>query len=265
MTQNTSSAVMSQRIEPSGSLDDFPTPPWAGRALLEHVISPARKAVSAAPLFAHQEVLEPAVNRGFLAAGLADYFKTVEGCDIQHYPLNERCPRWTEALADGRGVQRDEEEDFLQGGLFGLNPLSFSPHWIITNPPFNRAEEFAFRCAELEPSDGFAFLLRTSFLEGQGRFADLFSIMRPSMIGQFSERVIMAKGRMLDPARKYADPQTGKLKRPSTATAYAWIVWERRRGFEGVASYNARSTRFEWIPPCRVALERPGAYPEVAA
>ena len=36
--QNTSHAVMAQRVEAKDSLDDFPTPPWATRALIEHVI-----------------------------------------------------------------------------------------------------------------------------------------------------------------------------------------------------------------------------------
>ena len=36
--QNRSHAVMAQRVEGKGSPDDFPTPPWATRALLEHVI-----------------------------------------------------------------------------------------------------------------------------------------------------------------------------------------------------------------------------------
>lgn len=31
MSQNTSHAVMQQRHEAHDSLDDFPTPPWAGR------------------------------------------------------------------------------------------------------------------------------------------------------------------------------------------------------------------------------------------
>ena len=35
--QNTSHAVMAQRIEPKDSADDFPTPPRATRALVEHV------------------------------------------------------------------------------------------------------------------------------------------------------------------------------------------------------------------------------------
>ena len=36
--QNRSHAVMAQRTEAKDSKDDFPTPPWATRALLEHVL-----------------------------------------------------------------------------------------------------------------------------------------------------------------------------------------------------------------------------------
>ena len=38
MVQNLSHAVMAQRHEAKDSLDDFPTPPWATRALLERVL-----------------------------------------------------------------------------------------------------------------------------------------------------------------------------------------------------------------------------------
>jgi hypothetical protein len=36
--QNRSHAVMAQRIEAADSPDDFPTPPWATRGLMEHVV-----------------------------------------------------------------------------------------------------------------------------------------------------------------------------------------------------------------------------------
>lgn len=39
MAQNRSHAVMAQRIEAPDSRDDFPTPPWATRALLAHVLA----------------------------------------------------------------------------------------------------------------------------------------------------------------------------------------------------------------------------------
>ena len=38
--QNKTHAVMSQRHEDQDSLDYFPTPPWATRALFEHILKP---------------------------------------------------------------------------------------------------------------------------------------------------------------------------------------------------------------------------------
>ena len=42
---NRTSAVMQSRREPHDSLDDFPTPPWGTRALLERLewIAPCRR------------------------------------------------------------------------------------------------------------------------------------------------------------------------------------------------------------------------------
>jgi hypothetical protein len=65
MGQNTSHAVMAQRVESKDSLDDFPTPPWATRALIEHIISP--KAVQ------DLTCLEPACNRGFMSTPHTTY------------------------------------------------------------------------------------------------------------------------------------------------------------------------------------------------
>ena len=65
--QNTSHAVMAQRAELKNSLDDFPTPPWATRALVEHVI------VSKNSL-REMTCLEPACGRGHMSVALAPYF-----------------------------------------------------------------------------------------------------------------------------------------------------------------------------------------------
>ena len=39
MMKYQSYAVTAQRIEPKDSPDDFPTPPWATRALIEYVLN----------------------------------------------------------------------------------------------------------------------------------------------------------------------------------------------------------------------------------
>ena len=72
-------------------------------------------------------------------------------------------------------------------------------------------------------------IVRTSFLEGVGRYENLYSKRPPNIVAQFSERVPMVKGRLT---------ATG-----STATSYCWLVW-----LTGVTG-----TKLVWIPPCRKA------------
>ena len=182
MAQNTSYAVMQQRHEAHDSLDDFPTPPWAGRALCEHVLKPLgcfHQAMS---------VWEPACNRGYLARGLSDYFRSVFVSDIFDYGIGARVC------------------DFLFEGMSPGGPVDL----VITNPPFRLAHAFIDHARDVAEA-GAAMLVRTSFLEGVNRYESLFSSRPPTVIAQFAERVPMVKGR--------CDPEA------STATSYCWIVW----------------------------------------
>lgn len=201
--QNTSHAVMSQRVEAADSPDDFPTPPWATRALLEHVISKSD--------LRSQTCLEPAAGRGYMARPLSEYFASVDAAD---------------AYAYGYAPIRD----FLQ------YPYEAGSHdWVITNPPFRLAEEFVQR-ALVVARIGVAILARTVFLESVGRYEGIFKRHPPTKFAQFTERVPMVKGRLDAKA--------------STATGYAWFVWEK----------PASNPQLMWVPPCRRALERPGDY-----
>lgn len=204
MAQNKSYAVMQQRVEPHDSLDDFPTPPWAARALCEYLIEDNIEC---------QTVYEPACNRGFLLKGLNDYFGASISSDIHDY---------------GMGY---DVRDFLFPGEF---PLC---EWIITNPPFRLAEQFIEQGLKIA-TRGVAVIVRSAFLEGIGRYERLFKERPPHVIGQFVERVPMAKGRC--------------LASTVTATAYCWIIWK--------TDDIAPITRMEWIPPCRKRLERDGDY-----
>lgn len=200
---------MQQRSEPHDSLDDFPTPPWATRALCERIIP--KGCGWTAP-----SVREPAANRGHMVRPLREFFKIVDASDVHDY---------------GAGFP---VRDFLFGPAEDFAPVD----WTITNPPFRLAEQFIAR--GLETSDhGVAMLVRSAFLEGIGRFERLFSVTPPTEILQFSERVVMHKGRLAPEG--------------STATAYAWVVWRQPHIGEGTA--------FHWIPPCRRELEREDDYP----
>ena len=90
--QNRSSAVMQQRSEPHDSLDDFPTPPWATRALCEYI------ARYSARRLGDLSCREPAANRGHMVKPLFEYFGHVMASDVHDYgagyilhDLNEDC------------------------------------------------------------------------------------------------------------------------------------------------------------------------------
>jgi hypothetical protein len=154
---------MAQRFEPLDSPDDFPTPPWATRALCEHVLK--------GKTLANLTCLEPATGRGYMSETLKEYFLSVESSDAYPY---------------GYG----EVRDFL---TYPFEALSHD--WVITNPPFRLAEEFVDR-ALVVARRGVAILARTVFLESVGRFEGIFRDRPPSMFAQFSERVPMIKGRI---------------------------------------------------------------------
>ncbi|WP_347271654.1 hypothetical protein [Rhizorhabdus histidinilytica] len=210
MSQNRSSAVMQQRHEAHDSLDDFPTPPWATRALLEFI---DRRGIDVSGMTCR----EPAANRGHMVAPLREAFAHVEAADVHDY---------------GAGFA---VEDYLFPGTD-----AFPVDWTITNPPFRLAEQFIERACATS-TVGVAMIVRAAFLESIGRYETLFSKNPPSFVLQFSERVVMHKGRLAPEG--------------STATAYAWLVW-----IDGEAD-----TRLRWIAPCRKRLERDGDYAPVAA
>jgi hypothetical protein len=210
MSQNTSTAVMQRRIEPHDSLDYYPTPAWATRALCEYVSIVEGGSVK------HLRAWEPACGEGHMARPLAEYFETVFASDVHGHGYGQTL-------------------DFLwpyEGPEW---------NWIITNPPFRLADQFAHTAID-RATHGVALLVRSAFLEGMERYRTLFSVRKPSAILQFTERVPMVKGRVDESA--------------SSATAYSWIVWRCRPHKPAPDNVPA----MVWIPPCRKRLEREGDY-----
>lgn len=163
MSQNTSSAVMQQRSEPHDSLDDFPTPPWATRALLAEL----EKRDMIHPT---QSAREPCANRGFMVRPLEEYFCAVDALDICDY---------------GAGYRQD---DYLFGG--DLTEVD----WTFMNPPFRLAQQFIEK-AKRESKSGVAALVRSAFIEGVDRYNTLYAPDPPDYQFQYAERVPMVKGR----------------------------------------------------------------------
>lgn len=181
----TSRAVVERRHSSLASLDYFPTPPWATRALVEKL-----SGVLSAP----HTVWEPAAGGGHMAEVLRET-NEVFASDVHDYGIGHAIGSF---VGSGADVAR--------------SPWARPVDWIITNPPFKLAGDFIHRAVH-EARVGCAMLVRTSFLEGAERHRTLYaaSILRPRWVFQFSGRVPMTEGRW-DPNAK-------------TATAYAWLVW----------------------------------------
>lgn len=204
MTQNTSTAVMQRRVEAHDSLDDFPTPPWATRALCEQI-------EIIFGTMGKKTCREPAANRGHMVRPLREFFADVIPSDVYDYGVGF-------PLHDYLMPIPEEQVD-----------------WTISNPPFRLAEQFIQKALR-QSRQGVAMIVRTAFLEGQGRYERLFATNPPSHVFQFTERVVMHKGRLAPEG--------------STATAYAWLIWAKK----------CRDTKFGWIAPCRKRLERAEDY-----
>lgn len=203
-------SIMASRQEPDDSLDYFPTAPWATRALFECVLPQigVRKIESA---------WEPACGEGHMAEVLSEYANVVLASDIHAY---------------GYG----EPHDFLGRRIELINP---QVDWIITNPPFGPAEDFAHKALSSAKA-GVALFVRWQWIETVGRYERLFSRHPPTLVCPFVERVPVHRGRW--------EPKG------DTATAYCWIVWHKQS-----PSWNTGlPTLLYWIPPGRrAALTKP--------
>lgn len=194
-------SVMAVRQSDPRALDLFPTPPWATRALLCEVIGSA--ALQGAVVW------EPAAGLGTMSEVLAEFAHTVVSSDVHDYGKGHLIGSF---VGEGADVIQ------IDGGV----------DWVITNPPFNLALEFAMQGCEVTHR-GVALLVRSVWSEGGERYRELFSKNPPTTIAQFCERVPMVAGRW--------DPKA------STATSYAWYVWKRP------AVVGRPRTEFVWIPP----------------
>lgn len=157
-------------------LNFFPTPPWAARAggELIQMLDPSAEVL-----------LEPACGQGHAADPLHKMGFGVFASDIHDYGFS--------AVAD-----------FLDPDA----PLVCEqPDWVITNPPFAKAEAFVQRGLQVARR-GVAVLCRLAFTESVGRYP---LMTRKALSAPFAERVPMQLGSW--------DPDL------SSATAYAWFVW----------------------------------------
>lgn len=144
-----------------------------------------------------QEVWEPTAGHHNIVNVLEEYKYKVRSTDIFDYGFG------------------DELVNFLE-----LSKSSFKEPFegdIIMNPPYYDAVPFVQKALELiQPGRKVAAFLRLLFLEGQGRYENIFKNDPPKTIYVFSKRQVCSK----------VDDFT-----EGSAVAYCWIVWEK--GFAG--------------------------------
>ena len=92
---------------------------------------------------------------------------------------------------------------------------------ILTNPPYKYATEFVQHALNLLPVGGQAiFFLKTTFLETERRYKDIFKNTPPQLVYQFIRRAMCAKNGDFVEARKMG-----------SAVSYAFFIWEK--GYKG--------------------------------
>ena len=162
---NGAGAVAQGRAEADDSLDYFPTPPWATRALIEHVLPvlglPTRLS----------SAWEPACGEGHIAEVLRESCDQVIASDVHDY---------------GHG----QVLDFLN-----VEQAPLQTDWIITNPPFGD-KSIPFVERSLERASNVAMFLRSQWaVEGIDRYERIFRDHPPTLVAFFVERVPLCKGR----------------------------------------------------------------------
>lgn len=165
---NGARAIAPGRQEAPDSLDFFPTPPWATRALMERVMPHLQ-------VSEFGSVWEPACGEGHMVEPLREYFDEVLYTDAFDY-----------------GYGNTQVQNFLD---YSGDAARTGVDWVITNPPFDhRAEQFALKAIALAYT-GVALFTRWQWIETVGRYERLFSKFPPTLVCPFAERVPLHKGR----------------------------------------------------------------------
>jgi hypothetical protein len=212
---------MAQRVEAPDSLDYFPTPPWAVRAVCVHALGNEDRVLNPDERALNGSAWDPGCGEGHMVHGLEDFFYPVFGSDVFDY---------------GKGFPVG---DFLDEtlGTFWLPPEPVD--WIFFNPPFVRAKEFLLKALALRPRCGVAMLVRMGWLETEERYLEIFNgPLRPDEIWISADRIPMVKARYDPDAR--------------SATGYAWLVWRwpaaTAAELSGTFRNDRHSTLTDWIP-----------------
>ena len=180
--------VMESRKLAKGSLEYFPTPPWATRAVINELLVGGLHFD-----LRSKRARDPCAGQGHMVHPLRDTFAAVDVADVADWGINP------------------EIRDFLLESPARLIEDGHTmPHWIFINPPFEQSVKFVQTALEIA-TEGVAMFCRLGWLATQGRYDSIFAANAPAYICPFAERVALIEGAW--------DPDA------SSATEYAWFIW----------------------------------------
>ena len=153
-------------------------------------------------------VLEPSCGGGHMIDGITQFTPNVIGTDIKD-----------------RGYINPNIN--LQYGLDYLAddyPYN-TADYVIMNPPFKLIEPFVMRSLEIAEK-GVLMFGRLQFLEGEGRYKNIFSIAPPTDVYVYVDRVACFKN-------------GDTTIKPDSIQAYAWFYWDKTKTYE--------DTKVHWL------------------
>lgn len=202
--------------------DFIPTPPWATRALYEHV----------APILKEQAykltAWDPAFGQGHMLKVMDEYgHPKTYGSDIAAYPdlvVDPSCEPVILAELDFT-KETDKKADV-----------------IITNPPYAQLYPFV-DLALKRAFFGVGMLVRIQALESESRYNNLYKHRPPTQIAFFANRIPFKSGSIAKKAPKmffhtwlwWQKDQSGRLIAPNPPT---WIPYDAQTQLEKDSDYE---------------------------
>lgn len=170
--------------------------------------------------FTDKTILEPSCGGGHMIEGILPFAqdcKEIIGTDIRDRGYN----------SNNSKLKLEYNLDFLSDDY----PYSDDIDYIIMNPPYKTIEGFTLRALEIAQK-GILMLARLQFLEGQGRFENIFLTNPPTKFWTYVDRIACFKNGDI-------------TMKPDSIQAYAWFYWDKTKDYEGTAAdwirrYNKR-------------------------
>ena len=170
------------------------------------------------PFHQGETILEPCAGGGHMVQGIINHLKdrfwdtNLIATDVQKRENVTDFP-----------IQYGLQNDFLSDNY----PYTENIDWIIMNPPFTTIEPFCMKSLEIARK-GVLMFARLQFLEGQGRYENIFRRNPPDDVYVYVDRVVCYKN--------------GDLTlKPAGIQAYAWYL------FRTDSNYTHDETKIHWI------------------